>query len=79
MSVSTMTSWGFNYVTASLYLQVTDGPIGKFCTFIVFPVCCLSAFAFTYRFVPETKDVPLERCVEMVKLGQYTPVTGGEV
>ena len=77
IAITTTINWGFNYLTSSIYLQVTDGPFGKVAVYAVMALSCIAAFGFTYRFVPETKDRNVEECVNMVMLARYTPVTGG--
>jgi hypothetical protein len=78
MAVSTTTaiSWFSNYAFSSWYPVFNENPMGKVIVYAIMGISCLSAFAFTYRFIPETKDRTAEECVAMIKYAYHVPVTG---
>ena len=69
ITITTMSNWTFNYLTTSWFPQLTDGPIGKFIAYIVLALGSLCVFGLTFRYVPETKDRPIEENVKRVKNG----------
>jgi SP family arabinose:H+ symporter-like MFS transporter len=66
VSIATIANWGSNYVTSSLFLTVTSGPLGKVFAYIILALSCLIVFFFTLRFVPETLNKTNEECIRLV-------------
>jgi sugar porter (SP) family MFS transporter len=59
MSIATVSNWGFNLLVALTFLDMVDG-LGRPATFLIYGAMTVLAFAFTWRFVPETKGRTLE-------------------
>jgi sugar porter (SP) family MFS transporter len=59
-SVATMANWLSNFVVSLTFLSLLKG-LGDVWTFLLYAVLSLGGLWFCFRFVPETKGVPLER------------------
>jgi sugar porter (SP) family MFS transporter len=59
-SVATMANWLSNFLVSLTFLSLLKG-LGDVWTFLLYAALSLGGFWFCFRFVPETKGVPLER------------------
>ncbi|TNV80822.1 hypothetical protein FGO68_gene4395 [Halteria grandinella] len=76
ITITNLVSWACNYAIASWYLSMTDGQMGKCIMYSIMGISSLAAFGFCFRYLPETKDLPLDKAVELVKYAQYVPASG---
>ncbi len=60
MSIATVAQWSGNFLVALSFLGVYQH-LGPSNTMAIFGLLCLLAFAFCYRFIPETAGVSLEQ------------------
>jgi Sugar (and other) transporter len=58
-SIATMANWLTNFVVSLTFLTLLKG-LGDVTTFVLYSVLSLAGLFFCFRFVPETKGVPLE-------------------
>jgi MFS transporter, SP family, galactose:H+ symporter len=58
-SVATMANWLSNFIVSLTFLSLLNA-LGSAWTFILYAVLCVVGVWFCFRFVPETKGVPLE-------------------
>jgi MFS transporter, SP family, galactose:H+ symporter len=58
-SVATMANWLSNFIVSLTFLSLLNA-LGSVWTFILYAVLCGVGVWFCFRFVPETKGVPLE-------------------
>ena len=63
MSLSTTANWLANYAVSSVFLSTTDSDIGKVLTYFGIAAFCMSAFAFIYYLLPETKEKSIDEIV----------------
>jgi SP family galactose:H+ symporter-like MFS transporter len=59
-SMSAFCNWSANFLVSATFLTLING-IGASVTFWIFAFFALVSIIFTYRFVPETKNKPLEQ------------------
>ena len=64
-SIATFANWVSNYVVAAIFLTTTGSSLGKVLTYAIIAFFCLTAFAFIYVMLPETKEKPLNEIVDM--------------
>lgn len=60
MSVATMANWGANFVVAASFLTLLNA-ISNAGTFFLMAALTLTALAYFWRMVPETKGLSLEQ------------------
>ncbi len=68
MSIATVVQWSGNFLVAISFLGIYQ-QIGPSSTMAIFGLLCLLAFAFCYRFIPETAGVSLEHIENNVFAG----------
>jgi MFS transporter, SP family, galactose:H+ symporter len=68
-SVATMANWLSNFVVSLTFLSLFKG-LGDVWTFLLYAALSLAGLWFCFRFVPETKGVPLERIERNLRLGR---------
>jgi Sugar (and other) transporter. len=59
-SVATMANWLSNFLVSLTFLTLLNA-LGDVWTFLLYAALSLGGLWFCFRFVPETKGVPLER------------------
>jgi SP family galactose:H+ symporter-like MFS transporter len=67
-SVATMVNWLSNFLVSLTFLSLLNG-LGSVSTFLLYAVLSLAGLWFCFRFVPETKGVPLERIERDLRAG----------
>jgi SP family galactose:H+ symporter-like MFS transporter len=60
VSLATAANWGAAFLVTQFFLTVVDG-IGESATFFILAGMCVLAYAFIWRYVPETKGRSLEQ------------------
>ena len=60
MSIATVAQWSGNFLVAISFLELYQH-LGPSSTMTLFGVVCLLAFAFCYKFIPETTGMSLEQ------------------
>jgi membrane protein implicated in regulation of membrane protease activity len=68
MTVPVLSQWIANAVVV-LFFPLAFNQIGKSVTFAFLAIMSVAQAIFTWRFVPETKDKPLEEIEEYWKSG----------
>jgi sugar porter (SP) family MFS transporter len=68
-SVATMANWLSNFVVSLTFLSLLKS-LGDVWTFLLYAALSLVGLWFCFRFVPETKGVPLERIERDLRLGR---------
>jgi MFS family permease len=68
-SVATMANWLSNFVVSLTFLSLLNG-LGDVWTFLLYAALSLIGLWLCFRFVPETKGVPLERIERDLRLGR---------
>jgi MFS family permease len=68
-SVATMANWLSNFLVSLTFLSLLNG-LGSVSTFLLYAVLSLAGLWFCFRFVPETKGVPLERIEQDLRAGR---------
>ena len=68
-SVATMANWLSNFLVSLTFLSLLNG-LGSVSTFLLYAVLSLAGLWFCFRFVPETKGVPLERIERDLRAGR---------
>ena len=68
-SVATMANWLSNFVVSLTFLSLLKS-LGNVSTFLLYAALSLVGLWFCFRFVPETKGVPLERIERDLRLGR---------
>jgi SP family galactose:H+ symporter-like MFS transporter len=68
-SVATMANWLSNFVVSLTFLSLLTR-LGSVSTFLLYAVLSLAGLWFCFRFVPETKGVPLERIERDLRAGR---------
>jgi sugar porter (SP) family MFS transporter len=58
-SLATMANWLSNFIVSLTFLSLLNA-LGSVWTFVLYAVLCVVGLWFCFRFVPETKGVPLE-------------------
>jgi MFS transporter, SP family, galactose:H+ symporter len=67
-SIATMANWLSNFVVSLTFLSLLKG-LGV-TTFLLYSVLSLAGLFFCFRFVPETKGVPLEIIERNLRAGR---------
>ena len=67
-SVATMVNWLSNFLVSLTFLSLLNR-LGSVSTFLLYAVLSLAGLWFCFRFVPETKGVPLERIERDLRAG----------
>src|SRR5580704_8380953 len=68
-SVATMANWLSNFLVSLTFLSLLNR-LGSVSTFLLYAVLSLAGLWFCFRFVPETKGVPLERIERDLRAGR---------
>lgn len=68
-SVATMANWLSNFLVSLTFLSLLNR-LGSVSTFLLYAVLSLAGVWFCFRFVPETKGVPLERIESDLRAGR---------
>jgi len=68
-SIATMANWLSNFVVSLTFLSLLNA-LGSVATFVLYAVLSLAGWFFCFRFVPETKGVPLERIEANLRAGR---------
>ncbi|HEX3445176.1 MAG TPA: sugar porter family MFS transporter [Chthoniobacterales bacterium] len=68
-SVATMANWLSNFVVSLTFLSLLKS-LGNVSTFLLYAALSLVGLWFCFRFVPETKGVPLERIERDLRSGR---------
>ncbi|HEY4782179.1 MAG TPA: MFS transporter [Chthoniobacterales bacterium] len=68
-SVATMANWLSNFLVSLTFLSLLNR-LGSVSTFLLYAVLSLAGLWFCFRFVPETKGVPLERIESDLRAGR---------
>lgn len=68
-SIATMANWLSNFVVSLTFLSLLNR-LGSVSTFLLYAVLSLAGIGFCFRFVPETKGVPLERIERDLRAGR---------
>jgi MFS transporter, SP family, galactose:H+ symporter len=68
-SVATMANWLSNFLVSLTFLSLLNR-LGSVATFLLYALLSLAGLWFCYRFVPETKGVPLERIESDLRAGR---------
>jgi SP family galactose:H+ symporter-like MFS transporter len=68
-SVATMANWLSNFLVSLTFLSLLRG-LGDVRTFLLYAALSLAGLWFCFRFVPETKGVPLERIEGDLRVGR---------
>jgi MFS transporter, SP family, galactose:H+ symporter len=68
-SVATMANWLSNFLVSLTFLSLLNR-LGSVSTFLLYAVLSLLGLWFCFRFVPETKGVPLERIERDLRAGR---------
>jgi MFS transporter, SP family, galactose:H+ symporter len=68
-SIATMANWLSNFVVSLTFLSLLKG-LGDVTTFLLYSVLSLAGLFFCFRFVPETKGVPLEIIERNLRAGR---------
>jgi MFS transporter, SP family, galactose:H+ symporter len=68
-SVATMANWLSNFLVSLTFLSLLN-KLGSVSTFLLYAVLSLAGLWFCFRFVPETKGVPLERIERDLRAGR---------
>ena len=68
-SVATMANWLSNFLVSLTFLSLLNR-LGSVSTFLLYAVLSLAGIWFCFRFVPETKGVPLERIESDLRAGR---------
>lgn len=69
MSIATVVQWGANFVVSITFLEIFHR-FGEVNTFWLFGSVCLLGFLFVYYYVPETKNISLEKIEENLAAGK---------
>ena len=64
-----MANWLSNFVVSLTFLSLLNG-LGNVTTFLLYSVLSLAGLFFCFRFVPETKGVPLEIIERNLRAGR---------
>jgi SP family galactose:H+ symporter-like MFS transporter len=64
-----MANWLSNFLVSLTFLSLLKG-LGDVLTFLLYAVLCLAGVWFCFKFVPETKGVPLERIERDLQQGR---------
>ena len=59
-SVATFVNWIFNFLVSVSFLPISDA-FGRSVPFVIYCLCSVAGVGFIFRFLPETKGVPLEK------------------
>ena len=68
-SIATMANWLSNFLVSLTFLSLLKS-LGDVWTFLLYAALSLAGLWFCFRFVPETKGVPLERIERDLRLGR---------
>jgi MFS transporter, SP family, galactose:H+ symporter len=68
-SIATIVNWLSNFVVSLTFLSLLNSH-GAAWTFLLYAALSLAGVWFCFRFVPETKGVPLERIERDLRLGR---------
>jgi sugar porter (SP) family MFS transporter len=68
-SVATMANWLSNFLVSLTFLSLLNR-LGSVSTFLLYAALSLAGLWFCFRFVPETKGVPLERIERDLRAGR---------
>ena len=74
-SVATMACWLSNFLVSLTFLTLLNR-LGSVSTFLLYAVLSLAGLWFCFRFVPETKGVPLERIERDLRAGRPLRLLG---
>ena len=55
-----------SYILLAIFLQITKTEVGKVISYTILASACFIAFLIVNRFLPETKDIPINECVRLV-------------
>jgi hypothetical protein len=64
-----MANWLSNFVVSLTFLSLLKG-LGDVWTFLLYAALSLAGLWFCFRFIPETKGVPLERIERDLRSGR---------
>ena len=67
--VATMANWLSNCLVSLTFLSLLNG-LGSVSMFLLYAILSLAGLCFCFRFVPETKGVPLERIEQDLRAGR---------
>lgn len=70
-SITTTSNWLFNFLTSAIFLQITATDTGKIVAYTILSVSCVITYLFVRRYLPETKDKPIDECVRLVQEARY--------
>jgi sugar porter (SP) family MFS transporter len=68
MGVAVFSCWFWNFVVSSTFLTLINS-LGASKTFLVYTAMCILGFVISYFYVPETKDITLEKIEENIRSG----------
>jgi SP family galactose:H+ symporter-like MFS transporter len=68
-SVATMANWLANFAVSLTFLSLLNA-LGSTWAFLLYAALCVVGIWFCFRFVPETKGVPLERIERNLRAGR---------
>jgi MFS transporter, SP family, galactose:H+ symporter len=68
-SIATMANWLSNFLVSLTFLSLLNR-LGSVSTFLLYAVLSLGGLWFCFRFVPETKGVPLEKIERDLRAGR---------
>eukprot|EP00347_Sterkiella_histriomuscorum_P004532 403360103 len=70
-SITTTSNWLFNFLTSAIFLQITATNSGKIIAYSILSISCVITYLFVRRYLPETKDKPIDECVKLVMQARY--------
>ncbi|XP_075257714.1 proton myo-inositol cotransporter-like [Convolutriloba macropyga] len=76
VSIATTTNWTFNLIISVSFLSLVDA-ISQAGSFAVYAVLSLISVLFFFKFMPETKGVPLEKIEKLFGM-EYEPFSPSE-